>query len=71
MQSVINNSVCLPAGILEGTFSVYLSKCSHSSLPLECHMSLVNGCEMLLETVDHAMDLTLGIHFIDVSLTAI
>ena len=70
MQSVINNSVCLPPDIREDVFSEYLSKCSRSSLALECHMSLLDYCyNVLLETC-HVIDLTFDIHFIDVSLTA-
>ena len=71
MQSVINNSVCLPVVLLKDEFSKYLYKCSHSSLTLECHLSLENCCHVLLVAVNHAMDFTLDLHFIDVSLTAI
>ena len=68
MKSVINNSVCLPPGI--DVFSEYLSKCSHSSLALECHMSLLDYCRIILIKTCHVIDLTFDIHFIDVSLTA-
>ena len=70
MQSVINNSVCLPPDIREDRFSEYLSKCSHSSLALECHMSLLDYCHIVLIKTCHVIDLTFDIHFTDVSLTA-